>query len=250
MTRPSLLALVLTLVPLVSAVAGPATPTPAPTTAPGAWSVRSTSVRVEGTDVIVSGTVENQSRTLAAYAEVRVFAAGGQRLAEGNSPLQPNPVPSGGMGTFEVRMPVDDVVKRYVVTIRPANVRTIVLAEYTGEVKDFKMFAAVLAKAVKATVQAKTANPTRAEFLVQVSNTGAFPVASASVRAEVSVTCRFTAQTPPRFAQEVWSGTVIVTALGAGASQHLPLTLTGGLCEGIAVQWSATTTVTDVKIGD
>jgi hypothetical protein len=250
MIRHSLLALLLIALPLAPTAAGPATPTPVPTTAPGAWGVTSTAVRVEGTDVIVSGTVENKSRPLAAFAEVRVFNAAGQRVAEGNSPLQPNPVPSGGAATFEVRMSISDVVRRYVVTIRPVSAPTTVLVEHRADVKDVKIFGAIVAKAVKATVQARTPNPTRGEFIIDVANTSTFPLASATVRAEVSVTCRFTAQTPPRFAQEVWSGSVTVTGLAPGASQQLPLTLTGGLCEGVVVQWSATTTTSEVKIGD
>lgn len=247
-TLPALLLLVL--LPLGSAGAGPATPSPAPTTAPGAWSVRSTAVRVEDTSFIVSGTVENKSRAAAAFADVRTFNAAGRRLADGNTPLQPNPVPSGGVATFEVRLPVDDVVKRYVVTVHPTSPRTTILAEYTAEVKDPKIFAAVVAKSVKASVQAKSPNPTRAEFLVSVSNGSSLPVASATVRVDINVTCRFTARTPPRFTQEVWSGSVTVSGLGAGASQQLPLTLSGGLCEGVVVEWSATTTITDLKVAD
>jgi len=250
-TRRTLFALLLlVLLPLVSAGAGPATPSPLPTTAPSAWSVRSATVRVEDTDFIVSGTVENKNRAMAAFADVRVFNAAGRRLADGTGPLQPSPVPSGGIATFEVRLPVDDVVKRYAVTIHPTSARTTILAEYAAEVKDFKIFTAVVAKSVKASVQAKSANPTRAEFLVTVSNGSSIPVASATVRADIKVTCRFTAQTPPRFTQEVWSGSVTANGLGAGASQQLPLTLSGGLCEGVVVEWSATTTTTDLKVGD
>ncbi len=227
-----------------------ASPSPTPTTAPGAWSVRATSVRVEETDFIVSGTVENKGQALTAFAEVRAFSASGRRLGEGNSPLQPSPVPGGGVAAFEVRIPIDDIVKRYVVAIRPASARTTTLTEYSAEVKDPKIFAAIVARSVQVSVQPKSPNPTRAEFFVVVTNGSPFPLTSATVKVDITVTCRITAQLPPRFAQEVWSGTVTVEQLRPGASLQLPLSLSGGLCEGVAVSWSASPKVSDLKVGD
>ncbi len=243
-------ALLVALTPVPRAGAGAPLPSPTPTTAPGSWSIRSTSVRVEDTDFIVSGTVENKDRAMNVYAEVRAFNASGRRISEGNSPLQPSPVRSGGTATFEVRMQVDDIVKHYTVTIRPAGGRAISLTEFSAEIKDPKIFASIVAKSVQVSVQAKTANPTRAEFLAVVTNGSPFALAGATVRVDINVTCRLTAASPPRFAQEVWSGTATVEQLGAGASQQFPLSLSGGLCEGVVVSWSATSKVLDLKIGD
>ena len=222
-------------------------PSPTPTTAAGTWSVRSAAVRFDDADFVVSGTVENRSQTQSAFAEVQAFNAAGRRVGGGNAPLVPSPVPSGGISTFEVRLGVTDVVRRYVVTIRPAGAGP-TLAEYSGEVKNLQLFGTVVAKQLQVQVQATSPTPARSGFVVVVTNTSTLPVASASVTVEINATCRF--GVAAKFVQETWTATVTVQQLAPGASVQSPLPLSGGICDGIAVSWTASTRVGEVKVGD
>ncbi len=230
----------------------PAAPEAAPSPRPdpgaaGAWSVRSTAVRFDDAEFVVSGTVENRSQTRAAYAEVSALDAAGRRVGQGNAPLVPTPVPSGGVSTFDVRLNVTDVVRRYIVTIRPANGGPM-LTESSGEVRNLALFGPVVARQLQVKVQATSPTPARSGFVAVVTNASSLAVASASVTVEINATCRF--GVTPRFAQETWTATVTVLQLAPGASVQLPLSLTGGLCEGIAVEWAASARVGEVRIRD
>jgi len=221
-------------------------PQPGPTAA-GAWSVRSTAVRFDDAEFVISGTVENRSQARAAYAEVSALDAAGRRVGEGNAPLAPSLVPTGGVSTFEVRLSVTDVVRRYTVTIRPANGGP-ALTESSGDVRNLALFGPVVAKQLQVKVQATSPTPARSGFVAVVTNTSSLAVASALVTVEINATCRF--GVAPRFAQETWTATVTVQQLAPRASAQFPLSLTGGLCEGIAVEWAASTRVGEVKIRD
>lgn len=220
-------------------------PAPGVTPAPGTWGVRSTTVRFDDAEFVVSGTVDNRGPARAAYAEIAALDAAGRRVGQGNAPLVPTPVPSGGASTFEVRLAVTDVVRRYTIAIRPATGGP-VLAEASGEVRNLALFAPVVAKQLQVKVQATSPTPGRTGFVVVVTNASSLAVANASVTVEVNVTCRF--GVTPRFAQETWTATVTVQALAPGASVQSPLSLSGGLCEGIAVEWAASTRVGEVRI--
>ncbi len=227
---------------------GPAGPTPTPTTAPGSWSVRSTSVRVDESGFVITGTVENRSRTQGAYAEVRVFNPAGRLVAQGDAPLQPNPVPGGGSGTFEVRLAIDDVVRRYLVTVRPLGSISVTLAEQTGEVKDLQQFASIVAKQVQATAQTISNPPTRDDFIVVVTNGSPLTVASVTVIAEITATCRIPFPIP-RTIQELRSGSVVVQQLRPGTSARVALPISAGACLEFAT-WSAQFRIGEVRVGD
>ncbi len=223
----------------------PAAPSPAPTTAPGTWGVRSATARVENGTLIVSGTVENRARTQAAYAEVRALGEGGRRAGEGNAPLYPSPVAGGGAATFEVRIGVSEIVRRYTVTIRPVGSLSAVLAEYSGEVAGLQQFEAVVAKQLQATVQ-MAGSPMG--FAVVVTNRSPVPVASAAITARVVGTCRVPFPTP-RVIQETRTASVVVQRIPPGGSSRALLELSTGICLEF-VTWSGTATIGEVKIGE
>jgi hypothetical protein len=179
---------------------------------------------------------------------VAAFNAAGRRVGEGNAPVQPSPVPSGGAASFEVRFPIADVVTRFTVTIRPARGGG-KLADYTGQVRTPAIFAPVVARQLQVEVQARTPNPTRNDFGITVTNGSALVVTRATVTVEVNVTCRLTAA--GQFVQEAWTGSVVIAQpLRPGASAQAVLTLAGGLCQGVAVQWSSSHRVGDVTIAE
>jgi hypothetical protein len=228
---------------------GAAAPSPTPAAAPGSWSVRSATARVDGTDLIISGTVDNRSRTQNVYVEVAALTAAGQRVGEGNGPVQPGPVPAGASGRFEVRIAITDVVRRFIVTVRPVGGGPR-LAEFSGEIRTAAAFGEIISRQVQVQVQAGSPNPTRGEFTVNVMNGSAFTLSRVTVTAQISATCRLTAETPPRFVQETWTGTATVQQMSPGASARAPLSLSGGLCQGVVVQWSATARATEVSISE
>lgn len=223
----------------------PAAPSPAPTTAPGSWGVRSATARVENSTLVVTGTVENRSRTQAAYADVRAFGEAGRRVGEGNIPLYPSPVRSGGTATFEVRLAIGDVVRRYTVTIRPVGSLSVVLAEHSGEVAELQQFGAVVAKQLQATVQ--LAAPPMG-FAVVVANRSPVPVASAAVSVQVVGTCRIPFPTP-RVIQETRTASGVVQRIPPGGSSGVLVELSTGVCMEFAT-WSGKATVGEVKIGE
>jgi hypothetical protein len=249
--------LVLTVVGMVAppagGLAGPAAPSPAaspapsptPTTAPGTWGVRSTAVRVENADLVVSGTVENRAAAQTAYAEVRVFDAGGRPAGQGTAPLQPALVRANSTATFEVRVPLSTVVRRYEVVIR-ATTGGAVLARAAAEIRTPEIFAPLVARLLQVSVRARKPDPGRGDFVATVTNGASLPVESAVVTVDLKVTCRLGVQA--RFVEETWTATVRVQQLAAGASVDVPLPLTGGVCEGVVVAWTAAHRAGEVKI--
>lgn len=224
---------------------GPAAPSPTPAAAIGGWGVRASSARVEDTTLIVTGTVENRGRPLVVYAEVRAFADGGRRVAEGSSPLYPNPVPGGGTSGFEVRMQISDVIRRYTVTIRPAGQVSGALAEHTGEIKGLAQFAQIIGKQLQASVQWVGAPQ---GFVMVVSNRSSVAVAGATVAVQIEGGCRLFSRVP-RFVQDNRTGTVTVGAIPAGGSARATLDLSPGACLEFT-SWSATTRITEVRVTD
>lgn len=225
--------------------AAPGAPSPTPTTAPAAWSVRASSARVEDSTLIVTGTVENRGRPMVVYAEVRAFAEAGRRVAEGSSPLYPNPVPGGGTSGFEVRLPVSDVVRRYTVTIRPVGQITGALAEHAGEIKDLAQFAKVIEKQLDASVQ-WVGGPQG--FVVAVSNRSSAAVAGATVAVRIEGACRLFLPVP-RFVQDTRTGTATLGAIPPRGSARAAVELSPGICQEFT-SWSATTRITDVRVAD
>jgi hypothetical protein len=133
---------------------GPAGPAPAATTAPNAWAVLSTSFRVEQTTLVVSGTIEIRRASQTVYVDVQAFNGAGQGAGQGDAPVFPSPGPAGGTATFEARIAIDQVVRRYTVTIRPIGSLSAVLAQHMAEITTFKAFGAIIARDVRAELRA------------------------------------------------------------------------------------------------
>jgi len=228
--------------------ASPGAPSPTPTTAAGTWGVRSTAARIDEGALTVTGTVENRSAPRSVYAEVRAFNPAGRQVGQGESPVAPNPVPTGGAATFEVRVPIDDIVRRYVVTIRPLGQVAGSLAEASGEVRDLQQFASVVARQIQVATQTLVNPPTRDDFVIVVTNTSPLPVASVAVVVEITATCRIPFPAP-RTIQEIRGGTVVVQQLRPGASARAALPVSIGTCIDFAT-WSATHRIGEVRIGE
>ncbi len=227
-----------------------ASPSPTPTTAAGTWSVRSTSVRVESGAVVISGVVENRSAARSAYAEARAFSGTGGEIGQGDAPLQPNPVPSGGSATFEVRLAVTGIPRRYTVTIRPAGRSNEVLARATGELKDkdLQQFGSVVAQQLQVTVQSTAATPNPNGFVVLVTNGSSLPVANVNIDVELSITCRVPLPVLHTI-QEMWRASVTVQQIPAGGTSRAALQLSGGVCLEFT-SWTPTTRIGEVKIAE
>ncbi len=151
----------------------------------------------------------------------------------------------GGAATFEVRIGVSEIVRRYTVTIRPVGSLSAVLAEYSGEVAGLQQFEAVVAKQLQATVQ-MAGSPMG--FAVVVTNRSPVPVASAAITARVVGTCRVPFPTP-RVIQETRTASVVVQRIPPGGSSRALLELSTGICLEF-VTWSGTATIGEVKIGE
>lgn len=220
-------------------------PVAAPVQATGDWTVRSMSARVEDTSpitLVVEGKVENRGRPLSIYAEVHAFKQGGREAGEGSLPVYPNPVRLGGDAAFEVRVPIDDVVVRYTVTLRPMGAPTTSLARAVGSITDFKPFGPIVARQIQAAVETPTPSSAgRRDFTLVVTNGSALMVAQATVTVEIEAFC---AQ-----AGERHSATVDIERLQPGAQAKTPLVLKDGLCPAFG-GWTAKTKVVSVKIAE
>ncbi len=240
-----------------SVPAGPAAPGPGPTdaprpspgAAPGAWSIRSTSGRIEGYTLIVTGTVENNARTQSAYAEVRAFNAAGGHLATADGPLYPNPVSSGGTATFEARMTIDEIVRRYTVTVRPLRSLSATLAESSGVIADVQGFGAIVRRGVAMAVQVNASPPTRSDFVLVVTNGSALPIASMTAAVEITGTCRARIPAPVVPFREVLSASSTIEQLRPGASTRVNIQLSEGPCLQFTT-WSAQQRIVELRVGN
>jgi hypothetical protein len=108
-------------------------------------------------------------------------------------------VPSGGSATFEVRLSVNAIPRRFIVTIRPAGRPNEVLAQATREItdKDLQQFASLVAQQLRVTVQSTAATANPRSFIVIVTNGSSLPVAAVPVDVEISATCRAPGSHPP-----------------------------------------------------
>ncbi|MGQ0548264.1 MAG: FxLYD domain-containing protein [Armatimonadota bacterium] len=228
--------------------ATPAGATPTATTAAGSWAVRSTTARVDEGALTVTGTIENRAAPRAVYVEVRALNPAGRQIGQSDAPVFPNPVPNGGSATFEVRVPIDDIARRYQVIIRPIGTLTGSLAEAMGEVKDLQQFATVVARQIQVQTQTTANPPTRDDFVVVVTNASPLTVASVGVSIEITATCRIPFPTP-RTIQEIRSGSVVVSQLRPGASARATLPVSPGACIEFAT-WSATHRIGEVRIAE
>jgi hypothetical protein len=229
--------------------ASPPAGAPASPTARGTWGVRSSTARIEGSSLVVSGAVENRSRAQSAYADIRVFNGTGRQVASGDSPLYPNPVPGGSTATFEVRLSIAEVVRRYTVTIRPLNSITESLAEQSGDIKDVQGFASIVARQVTLAVQTKTNPPTRDDFMLLVTNGSPLNVETMTVLLDFTATCHVRIPAPVRPFREVLSARVTVEQVRAGATASAAIQLPQGPCYQFET-WYAQPHVTDIRVSD
>jgi hypothetical protein len=247
--------------------AGP-TPSPSPTPLPGAWSVRSVTARVEGATMVLGGVVDNRQRTLVAYAEAQLLDAAGRQVGEGNAPLHPSPTPAGASGSFEIRIPIEQVVSRYVVTIRPVGAPAVALAQAVGEIKDPQQLAAMVIRQVTAEVRTTAPVPSPDGFVVVVTNGSSLALERVAVSVQITAICRVATQdaatvaargplgpaagpapTPGRQIQETWTGAVVATRLSPRSSAQVPVALSGGVCLTF-LTWTASTRITDLRVAE
>jgi hypothetical protein len=245
-------------------------PTGTPTPAPGGWKLGTVSTRVDGETFVVSGTAENRGAPMAAVASVELFAAPNAPAGKGDGALRPSPVPQGSSASFEVRIAIEQIVRRFTVTLRPAINPRVTLAEVRGEFKDMQQFAAIASRQLSISIQTTDPTPGPKTLVAVVTNNSPIPVASATVTAEISVTCRVAGapsrvliaaaapiptpmppiRTPGRNIQENWTGTATVPSIGARSSAQAPLQLSGGVCL-FFTSWTVTTArIQDVRVGE
>jgi hypothetical protein len=240
-----------------SSGARPLPPAPAPgpsgTTAASSatWAIRSTSAQVQGDVLTITGTIENRGPAASAYADIKTYNATGRQVAHGDAPLTPTPVPARGVATFELRLTIDDVVRRYTVTLRPARSLTATLAEQSGELKNLQQFGPLVARRLRIAVEVASSPPTADDFSIVVTNNSPLLVATATVTVELTVTCRLGQINFPigRQISEQRSGSVTVQQIAAGASTRARLAVSPGVCPQFAT-WSAVTRAGDVRIGE
>jgi hypothetical protein len=233
--------------PAAPVPASPAAPAPSPTRA-AAWVLRSLAARVDDTVLFVTGSVDNNARAQAVFAEVRAFGSGGQLVAQNDAPVDPNPLPTGRTGTFEARVAIDDVVRRFTVIIRPTGSVTGVLVEGTAEVREVRGFAPIVARKLSALVQTTSQPPTRDSLLIAVSNGSPLVVSSVTVAIEITVTCPVTLPTP-RTIQEVRTGTATILQLRPGEIGRAPVSLSAGICVDFAT-WTSVVRIGEVRVAE
>jgi hypothetical protein len=238
--------------PIPPGTGGPASAAPAAGPgSPAVWAIRSTAAQVQDTLLVITGTIENHGVAASAYAEIQAFNAIGRVVARGDAPLVPTPVPARGVATFELRLPIDDVVRRYTVTLRPARLLTVTLAEAAGELRNLQQFAALVSRKLRIGVEAATTPPGSDDFAVVVTNAGPLAVAAATIRVDLTVTCRLAQINFPigRQITEQRAGSAVVQRIAPGGSARAALSLSAGVCPQF-LTWSAVTRADDVRIGE
>lgn len=240
--------------PAAQPTGGSASPAPGATPAPASsatWVIRGTSAHVQDTLLIITGTIHNRGSAASAYAEIQAFNGAGQVVARGDAPLTPTPVPARGVATFELRVSIDDVVRRYTVTLRPARLLTVTLAEATGEIKDLKQFAPLVMRKLRIAVEVATSPPGPEDFTIVVTNGSPLPVAMAEVHVDLTVTCRLGQINFPigRQISEQRAGRVVIQQIAPGATARAALPLSPGVCPQFAT-WSAVPRAVGARIGE
>lgn len=234
--------------------------TPTPGASPGAPGVegavvfKSVSGRAEGTTFIVAGSVANAGPSLALFVQVVLLGPEGRRLAEGTTTLVPNPIGGGRTGAFDVRLPLDDVVTRFVVTVRPMNRPTTAVAETSQEVKEAGQFAdVVVERLLEVTVLGATLERASGTFAA-VTNRSSLRITGLVLEIEMRRSCTFTPvgsslpSVPTKFV-DIRKGTVRVAELAPNARVEVPIDLAAtGACQGAGADWQATWKVLSAKI--
>jgi len=212
--------------------------------------IRSLTGRMEGNSFIVSGSVSNSGTPVALFVQIVLLAADGRRLAETTAPLYPNPVGGGRQGGFEERLMVEDVVARFVVTVRSMNRPTQALAESTQEVKDAEQFAGILDRLLELTVLGATLDRPSGT-MVAITNRSPLRITGLILTIEITRTCRNQLADGSLFTfTDRRQGTVRVAAIEPNARVEVPIDLQGqGPCPGFrGTDWSATWRIVSAKM--
>jgi hypothetical protein len=207
---------------------------------------------------VISGVVENRSAPRSAYAEVRALTAAGRQVGQGDTPLHPTLVPNGGSATFEVRLTVDAIPRRYTVTIHPAGRSNEILAQAAGEIKDkdLEQLASIVAQQLQARVQSTTpvANPN--SFVAFVTNGSSVGVSSVTVTVEIVSTCRVPGSHIPAGPQWVLAAAVVAAPPPTPAPTPAPTPIrtptpfpTPPPMRTIQETWSGTATIQQITAG-
>ncbi|HEV8338412.1 MAG TPA: hypothetical protein VGR25_01985 [bacterium] len=243
-----------TLIEVFRPDAVPARVAPPPPGTESAVAFRSLSGRVEGTTFVVVGSVSNAGPPLALFVQVVLLGPDGGRVGEGTTTLVPNPIGGGRAGSFEVRLTIDDVVARFIVTVRPMNRPTVALAEAAQDVKDAGAFTTlVLERLLEVTVLGATAERGSGTFAA-VTNRSSLKITGLVVEIEMRRTCTVTPvgstfPQVPRTFTDVRKGTVRVGELAPNARVEVAIDLAAtGPCLGAGAEWQATWKVLSGKV--
>jgi len=240
----------------------PARVTPTPAAAGGESPVvfRSLAGRAEGTSFVVTGQVANAGAPLALFVEVVLLGPEGRRVAEGTTTLVPNPIGGGRTGAFELRLPFDDIVTRFVVTVRPMNRPTLAVAVSSQEVKEVGQFAdVVVERLLEVTILGATLERGSGTFAA-VTNRSSLKITGLVLEIEMRRTCTVTTvgnplQPTPRPTPgtstfvDIRKGTVRIAELAPNARVEVPIDLSAtGPCLGAGAEWQASWKVLSAKV--
>lgn len=250
----------------------PAVPSPTPAGQPAAGvALSQLEARVEGTAVVVSGTVSNAGTPVAAFVQIALLAADGRRLGEGSTPVHPNPVGGGNRATFEVRIAVTEVAARFVVTVRPMNRPSAVLVEATEEIKNVQQFVGVVERQLEVVVLGATLEGRASGTMVAVTNRSALRISNLVLELDMRATCNV--QVPPggvtpvpgplptippplpppipnvRQMVDQRKGTVQIPLLEPNARVEVPIDLASrGPCVGFGSDWTVTWRIVSARV--
>ncbi len=216
----------------------PEAPTPVPSPVP-LWSLRDLGASVEDSILVVTGVIETRGPPVRVYAEVNALSSRGARIASSDGVPHPNPVAAGRPGTFEVRLRIDDVVQRLVVSVRPVGTITGALAEQVVEIRDLQRFAPVASRRLQVGVQF-LADPAR--LIVEIRSGLSVAVAGATAVVDYQTRCFVRFPPPGRFILDSRSASVAIPSIPPGGSARavVPLTAPTDAChEFIVVSSSA-----------
>lgn len=146
-------------------------------------------------------------------------------------------------------MTIDEIVRRYTVTLRPLRSLSATLAESSGVITDVQGFAAIVRRGVALAVQVNASPPTRADFVLVVTNGGALPIAEMTVAVEITGTCRVRIPAPVVPFREILSASSTIEQLRPGASTRVNIQLSEGPCLQFTT-WSAQQRIVELRVGN
>jgi hypothetical protein len=207
---------------------GPASPAPSGRPVTTGWRILSTSWRLDGSTFIVQGAVENQGRAQAVFAEVAAYSPSGRLVATSDGPMDRYSVSAGSSATFEARLPVDDVVGRYTVVLRPVGSIAVVLAQTAAEISDLQPFVPIVMRRLTVGVEFRS---TPSRFLVTVGNRSSVTITSATVVVDIEGFCLVRIGKQLRTIPYQGSGTVVVSQVRPGSSGQETMGLPPGVTQ-------------------